>query len=88
MTSDRLKWRALLILVVMLAAVVFNLTWPWGVLFTMWIWPSIREGHLALGDDLFREDDPILFWTSTLFILCLCGWLVLADLLPFVETFS
>ena len=40
---------------------------------------------LTLGDDLFREDDPALFWFSTLFILSLCAWLVLSDLLPLLE---
>ncbi len=83
--TQNIKWRAILVLAFMVFAVLFEQTWPWGLLFTLWIWPSIREGHLTLGDDLFREDDPALFWFSTLFILSLCAWLVLSDLLPLLE---
>ncbi|MCE7997649.1 MAG: hypothetical protein HEP70_02190 [Rhodobiaceae bacterium] len=83
--SDTVKWRALLVLGFMVYAVLFEQSWPWGILFALWLWPSIREGHLVLGDDLFREDDPALFWSSSLFILSLCAWLVLSDLLPLME---
>ena len=85
--SDTVKWRALLVLVFMIYAVLFEQSWPWGVLVVFWVWPSIREGHLILWDDLFREDDPALFWFSSLFILGLCRWLVLSDLLPLLELF-
>jgi hypothetical protein len=83
--SDQIKWRAILVLAFMVFAVLFEQAWPWGILFTLWTWPSIREGHLILGDDLFREDDPVLFWFSTLFILSLCAWLVVSDLLSLLE---
>ncbi len=86
--TQSIKWRALLVLAVMIYAVLFEQSWPWGLLFLFWMWPSIREGHLSLGDDLFREDDPVLFWVSTLFILSLCAWLVLMDLMPALEMFT
>ncbi|WOF73607.1 hypothetical protein QMT40_001240 [Parvibaculaceae bacterium PLY_AMNH_Bact1] len=86
--SNSIKWRSVFVLAFMIYAVLFQQSWPWGLLFLFWTWPSIQEGHLYLGDDLYREDDPILFWFSSLFILGLCAWLVVADLLPPLEFFS
>jgi hypothetical protein len=86
--TQNIKWRTLLVLGFMAYAVLFEQSWPWGILFALWLWPSIREGHLVLGDDLFREDDPILFWSSSIFILSLCAWLILIDLLPLLEVLT
>ncbi len=86
--TDNFKWRSFLVLGFMIYAVLLEQTWPWGVLFIVWLWPSIREGHLPLWDDLLREDDPVLFWVSTIFILSLCVWLVLSDLSPFLESLT
>ena len=56
------RLRTLCALVVLLAAVVFNLQWIWGVLFLFWSAQSLFAGVTFLVEPVYRDETPRLFW--------------------------
>ncbi len=57
-----IRVRTLCALVVLLAAVVFNLQWIWGVLFLFWSAQSLVAGVTFLVEPVYRDENPRLFW--------------------------
>ena len=39
-----------------------QLGWVWGILFLVWIIPSIRSGHTHLAEPISRSENPIWYW--------------------------
>ena len=56
------RLRTLCALVVLLAAVVFDLQWIWGVLFLFWSAQSLFAGVTFLVEPVYRDENPRLFW--------------------------
>ena len=54
--------RAICALAVLLAAVVFNLQWIWGILFLFWSAQSLVAGVTFLVEPVYRDENPRLFW--------------------------
>lgn len=58
----RFKPWTLLALIIVYIAVVFNLTWVWGLLFLMWVVPDLRSGQTHLMEPISRAKNPIWYW--------------------------
>lgn len=66
------KWRAILGLVIVSLAVVFDATWAWGLLFLLWLLPDLRSGHTHFLEHVQRRTNPIVYW------LIMVTWVVLS----------
>ena len=58
------KWRALLALVLIYIAVLFDLQWVWGLLFLSWLIPDIISGEIHLVEQVRRDRNPIVYWLT------------------------
>jgi len=76
-----LKIRALIGLAIVICAVLFNLTWLWGVLFLLWVIPDIISGITYFFEPLTRKENPILYWLTI-------GTWVLLSLFILVDEFA
>ena len=75
---ENIKWRALVGLVCILIAVVFEITWLWGLIIIAWALPDIFSGHTHLFEPVSRTQNPITFWLITL------TWMISGFFLIFV----
>ena len=65
-TTRRSQWLTIAALVVVVAAVVLNFQWLWGLLFLTWSIPSLFTGVTYLVQPISRDENPWLFWTVVL----------------------
>ena len=75
-----IRWITLGALAIVVAAVVFNFQWLWGLLFLFWAAPSLATGVTFLVEPIRREENPWLFWIITLMWLGLSLALIGIDL--------
>ncbi len=61
-----LRWRAILGLVVVALAVLFEWDWMWGVLFLLWVIPDLRSGHVHFMEPVDRRRNPVVYWLIVL----------------------
>lgn len=59
---SRFKLRTFLALLIVYTAVLFNLTWVWGLLFLVGVIPDLRSGHTNLMEPISRAENPIWYW--------------------------
>lgn len=74
-----IRVRTLCALVVLLAAVVFDLQWIWGVLFLFWSAQSLFAGVAFLVEPVYRDENPRLFWVIAALWLGLSLTLIATD---------
>lgn len=67
---------------VLLATTALGWTWPWGILFVVWVLPSYLTGEVHLVGVIKRTKDPILFWAITLLWAAFGVFMILEDLAP------
>ena len=79
-TGAGIRLRTLCALVILLAAVVFDLQWIWGVLFLFWSAQSLVAGVTFLVEPVYRDENPRLFWAIAALWLGLSLALIAADL--------
>lgn len=79
------KWKTMLALALIFAAVLLGWYWVWGMLFIMWTIPSIATGHTHLVEDIDRDTNPYLFWLIVGTFIALSLYLIVIDLLPLLE---
>lgn len=60
-----IRWITLGALAVVVASVVFDLQWLWGLLFLIWAAPSLVTGVTFLVEPIRRDENPWLFWIIT-----------------------
>ena len=78
--SAGVRVRTLCALVVLLAAVVFDLQWIWGVLFLFWSAQSLFAGVTFLVEPVYRDESPRLFWAIAMLWLVLSLALIVTEL--------
>ena len=71
-TPQKIRWKAILGLSLVLVSVVFNWAWLWGVLFLAWVMPDIKQGRTYLFETVDRQESPLLFW------LIISMWIMLS----------
>lgn len=71
-----------IVLIGLLFALYMNWSWPWGVIFIIWLVPSIRFGESFLVSRISRREDPFLFWIITLLWVLLGVLMILQDATP------
>ena len=74
-----IRWLTLGALAVVVAAVVFNFQWLWGLLFLFWVVPSLTTGVTFLVEPIHRDENPWLYWTITTIWLGLSLALIAID---------
>lgn len=57
-----LKWKPILVLILVGLIVYFNLTWGWAILFLFWMIPDLFSGTTFLMEPVERAKNPILYW--------------------------
>lgn len=56
------KWRALIGMLFVTYAVLFNVDWVWGLLFLLWALPDLRRGSTHFLEHLERSRNPVMYW--------------------------
>ncbi len=75
-----IRWITLGALAVVVAAVVFNFQWLWGLLFLFWAAPSLATGVTFLVEPIHRDENPWLYWIIVTMWLGLSVALIAIDL--------
>lgn len=76
-----IKYRALLGLLLVIIAVIWNLDWLWGVIFLAWVIPDLIAKETHFFERVTREEDTILYWSIMGTWLILSAYLLLSPLL-------
>lgn len=78
----QLKWKTIVALAIVYAAVVFGWSWVWGLLFIMWTIPALYSGQTHLVEPINRDESPSLFWLIIATWIGLSVFMIVGDLLP------
>ena len=78
----KFKWKTILALTMVHAAVVFGWSWVWGLLFIMWTIPALYSGQTHLVEEINRTENPLLFWLIVGTWIGLSIFMIIVDLLP------
>lgn len=78
--SAGIRLRALIAIAVLIAAVVFELQWVWGVFFLFWSAQGPITGVTFLVEPVYRDENRRLFWTIVGFWFVLSLALIAYDL--------
>lgn len=76
-TSSPFKWRSILGLVIVYAAVLTEANWMWGLLFLIWVLPDLKSGTTYFLDPIGRDKHPFLYWATIgtwLLLIFICSW--------------
>ena len=57
-----MKWKALLALILVYVAVLWEWDGIWGVVFILWTIPALYSGRTHLVEEVDRSESPVLFW--------------------------
>jgi uncharacterized protein len=76
------KWKTLLALPIIAYGAYQGWQWIWGVLFLIWLQPSIKLGEINLVEPVNQEDDKFLFWLIVILWVGSSIYLITFDLLP------
>ena len=57
-----IKWRTIIGLILLAAAMVMNWTWMWGLLFLYWVIPDLFTGVTYFIEEIRKDEHPILYW--------------------------
>lgn len=71
-TTRAIKWRTIVGLILLGAAVVLDWAWVWGLLFLSWVMPDLFTGCTYFIEEIRRDETPILFW------IIVVAWIVLS----------
>ena len=70
--TSKLKWRAMLGLLLVALAVAFEQNWVWGLLFLVWVLPDLISGSTHFLEHVERRRNPVVYW------LIITAWLLLS----------
>ena len=62
MWQNGFKFRTAAALIIIAAALLFNVQWIWGVLFLLWLIPDLLSGTTYLLEPIHRKSNPVLYW--------------------------
>lgn len=70
--KSSIRWRTIVALVLMYAALIMNWEWMWGVLFLIWVIPDIYSEVTYFIEPITKKESPILYW------MVIITWVLLA----------
>ncbi|MEM9494650.1 MAG: VOC family protein [Pseudomonadota bacterium] len=76
-----IPWRALFGLCLIWLAVFLEVQAFWGVLFLIWIWPSVKVGRAEFLEAVYRSKQPVTYWALIGTWVVLSVWLIARPLL-------
>ena len=79
------RWLSLGALAIVIAAVIFNFQWIWGLLFLFWSATSLSTGVTFLVEPVHRDENLWLFWAIQTLWLGLSLTLIGIDLAKLVN---
>ncbi len=74
---DRFKFLTLIAIVIIYLAVLFELSWVWGLLFLVWLVQDIRLGEVHLVETIYRSKNPVWYWLIIFTWFWMSGYLLL-----------
>ena len=83
--SSGVRWLTLGALAIVIAAVIFNFQWIWGLLFLFWSATSLGTGMTFLVEPVNRDENLWLFWAIATMWLGLSLALIGIDLTKLVN---
>ena len=69
-------WKSLIALFIVWIAVVFNISFIWGLIFLIWILPDLKYGETFFLDRIERHSHPMLYWSILITWIGLAIWLL------------
>lgn len=72
MVKSKIKWKTILMLLVLYIAILKDWQWIWGVLFSIWVIDNLNSKSTYLIETIEKKDHPILYWTM------ISTWIALA----------
>lgn len=84
--SARSKWPTVVVLIVLVAATLFDWYWVWGVMFLYWAVLSVAVGQVFLVQTVRRDESAVLFWSVSGMWVILAVAVIVTDLFPGVAT--
>jgi len=78
-------WPNILALIVIYIAVLMGWQWVWGVLFIMWTIPALYSREVTIIRPVARSTNPFLYWIIVCTWIGLSLYLIVADLVPFLQ---
>ena len=80
--STKFKWKAILGLITAWVAIVYDLTWVWGVIFLIWVIPELKYGTAHFIEFVEKRQNPILYWAIIISWIVLSLYLIITPLVP------
>lgn len=78
-----LKLRAMLGLLLVIVAVIWEIEWVWGVIFLAWVIPDLIARETHFFEQVTRADNPVLYWSIMVTWIILSVYLLVS---PFLHT--
>ena len=75
-----------IVLILLFVAVIFNISWLWGLLFLYWAGHSWMTGHVFFVEDVSRHENAPLFW-AVIVSLTVIGLYYTAYIVPGFEAY-
>jgi len=69
--SNKIKWRTIIALILIYAAIFMNWEWMWGVLFLYWVIPDIFTGVTYFVEPIYKKENSNLYWVIILSWICM-----------------
>lgn len=67
---------------VLVVAGFLGFYWIWGLMFLWWLVPTVMNGQAHLVFEVYREEDPILFWAVAVLWALFGLMMIAASLFP------
>ena len=61
-SNSSFKWRALLGLVFVAIATLFELNWVWGAFFLFWVMPDLKARSTHFLEYVAKDENPVIYW--------------------------
>nr|WP_239057217.1 radical SAM protein [Desulfovibrio sp. JC010] len=61
-TGSNIKWKSMLALLLIGAALIMDMPWLWGILFLLWVIMDLKNRQTYLLEDISRDSNPVLYW--------------------------
>nr|WP_306774078.1 radical SAM protein [Desulfovibrio sp. JC022] len=68
--SGNIKWKSMLALILIGAALIMDMPWLWGILFLLWVTMDLKNRQTYLLEEISRDSNPFLYWIIVTMWFC------------------